>query len=170
MFFRGPIRQKRLLTTVSGRSRAFLDLVGSKAQLSRLKGGLLEEERALQEQIAAIRARLSSAEGEANRAGLERELAAAEQAYNAFLAKVRSQDKEQASLMCVEPLTLKQVQELIDPAQTLIEYFVTSTEVFFWIVDKHNLNFQRVAISKNDLAKQVKTLREMISALVTRGN
>ncbi len=149
------------------RARAFLDLLGSKAQLSRLKGGLLEEERALQERIAAIRARLSGEEedGGTNRAGLGKELTAAEQAYNSFLAKVRSQDKEQASLMSVEPLTLKQVQELIDPGQTLLEYFVTNTEVLVWVVEKDKLNLQRVALSKNELAKQVKSLREMISTL-----
>jgi CHAT domain-containing protein len=78
---------------------------------------------------------------------------------------VRKQDKEQASLLSVEPLTLKQVQELIDPIQTLIEYFVTNSEVFIWVVEKDKLNFQRIAISKNDLAKQVKTFREMISTL-----
>ena len=146
------------------RSRAFLDLVGSKAYLSRLNGGLLEEERVLQEQIAAIRARLSSEGGDGpSGARLDKELVAAEQGYNAFLAKVRKQDKEQASLMSVEPLTLKQVQELIEPAQTLIEYFVTDSEVFVWVVEKDKLNFQRVAISKTELTKQVKTLREIIS-------
>jgi CHAT domain-containing protein len=149
------------------RSRAFLDLVGNKANLSRVESGLLREERNLQERIAAVRTQLS---GEGDSGGnhatvFSKELSEAESAYNGFLAKVRSHDKEQATLMSVEPLTLKQVQELIDPAQTLIEYFVTSTEVFFWVIDKHNLKFQRLAISKNDLAKQVKTLREMISAL-----
>jgi CHAT domain-containing protein len=146
------------------RSRAFLDLLGSKAQLSRLKGGLFEEERTLEERIAAIKARLfGEDDGRTNLAGLGKDLAVAEQAYNSFLAKVRGQDKEQASLMSVQPLTLKQVQELIDPAQTLIEYFVTDTEVLVWVVEKDKLNFQRVAISKNDLTKQVRALREMIS-------
>ena len=146
------------------RSRVFLDVLGSKAQLSKLKSGLFEEERTLQERIAAVKARLSGEEdGAINRAGLDKELVAAEQGYNAFLAKVRKQDKEQASLMSVEPLTLKQVQELIEPAQTLIEYFVTDSEVFVWVVEKDKLNFQRVAISKTELTKQVKTLREIIS-------
>jgi CHAT domain-containing protein len=148
------------------RARTFLDVLSRKAQLSRAKSGLLEAEKTLQERIAAIRARLSGEGDEGtNRAGLEKELAAAEQAYNSFLAKVRSQDKEQASLMSVEPLTLKQVQELIDPAQTLIEYFVTDNEVLVWVVEKDKLNFQRIALSKNALIKQVKTLREMISTL-----
>jgi CHAT domain-containing protein len=100
-----------------------------------------------------------------DRNSLNKERAEAEQAYNAFLAKVRSQDKEQASLMAVEPLTLKQVQELLDPEQTLLEYFVTDDEVFIWVVEKDRLNFQRVALRRTELTRQVKALREMISNL-----
>ena len=70
------------------RSRGFLDVLGSKVQLSRVKSGLLEEERTLQERIAAIRARLSGeAEGETDRSGLRKQLAEAEGAYSAFLSK-----------------------------------------------------------------------------------
>ena len=58
------------------RSRAFLDLLGSKAQLSRVKSGLLEEERTLQERIAAIRARLlGEDDGEADRQAYRKSLA-----------------------------------------------------------------------------------------------
>ena len=46
------------------RSRALLDLIGSKAQLSSLLSGLLEEERALLERIAASKARLAGEGGE----------------------------------------------------------------------------------------------------------
>src|SRR5262249_21094492 len=92
------------------RSRGFLDVLGSKVQLYRVKSGLLEEERALQERIATIKARLSgAAEEETDRSVLRKRLAEAEGAYSAFLARVRKQDKEQFSLMSVEPLTLKEV-------------------------------------------------------------
>ncbi len=143
------------------RSRVFLDVLGSRVQLAKEKSGLLAEERTLQERIASIKARLAGGQTETDT--LRRELLQTENSYSAFLSKVRKENKEQASLMSVEPLTLKQVQELIDPGQTLIEYFVTDSEVFVWVVEKDKLNFQRVALSKNELAKQVKSLREMIS-------
>ena len=60
---------------------------------------------------------------------LQDELRQAERAYSAFLPKVRKEDKEQASLMTVEPLRLKEVQELLDPGTTLLEYFVADREV-----------------------------------------
>src|SRR5262249_34401763 len=117
------------------RSRVLLDVLGSKVQLSRAKSGLLEEERALQERIAAIKARLSGeAEGETDRPGLRKQLAEAEGSYSAFLARVRKQDKEQVSLMNVDPLTLKEVQEFLDPQTTLVEYFVSDRDAFVFAV------------------------------------
>ena len=106
------------------RSRALLDLIGSKAQLSSLSSGLLEEERALLERIAGSKARLAGEGGE-EMAVAQGQLAEAEKAYTAFLSRVRKENKEQASLMNVEPLTVKQVQDLLDPGVTIIEYFVT---------------------------------------------
>ena len=151
------------------RSRAFLDLLGSKAQLSRVKSGLLEEERTLQERIGAIRTRLSGEDdGAADRASLRKELSEAEAAYSAFLSKVRKEDKEQASLMTVEPLGLKKVQELLDPGTTLLEYFVTGKEVFAWVVEKEKLQFERVELSKEKLSGLVRTLRESIFTLGER--
>jgi CHAT domain-containing protein len=147
------------------RSRVFLDVLGSKAQLSRVKGGLLEEERALNERIAAIKAKMAGEGQESGTANLRQELRDAENAYNAFLAKVRKQDKEQASLMSVQPLTLKEVRELLDPGTTLIEYFVTPTDIFVWVVDKDRLRYQRVALPRPKLSSQVQALRESIFAL-----
>ena len=148
------------------RSRGFLDVLGSKVQLSRAKSGLLEEERALQERIAAIKARLSGeAEGETDRSGLRKQLAEAEGAYSAFLSKVRKQDKEQASLMTVEPLTLKEVQELLDPGTTLIEYFVSERNVFVWVVEKDKLQFVKVELAREKLVDWLRHLRDSIFTL-----
>src|SRR5215813_6510275 len=145
------------------RSRAFLDLLGSKAQLSRVKGGLLGEERTLQERIAAIRARLlGEDDGEIDRAGLRKELSEAEAVYSTFLSKVRKQDKEQASLMSVEPLTLKEVQEFLDPQTTLIEYFISERNAFVFVVEKDKLQFVTLELPREKLAGLVKDLRESI--------
>ncbi|MBI2986052.1 MAG: CHAT domain-containing protein [Deltaproteobacteria bacterium] len=151
------------------RSRVFLDVLGSKVQLSRLKSGLLEEERALNERIAGLKARLQGGEEEeADRAGLRKELREAEQAYNAFLARVRKQDKEQLSLMTVEPLTVKEIQELLDPGTTLIEYFVTQRDILVWVIEKDTMQYLRVQLSREQLAGLVRTLRETIFTLDER--
>jgi CHAT domain-containing protein len=148
------------------RSRAFLDLLGSKARLSKAKGGLFEEERALQERIAAIRVRLSDEDdGDVDRAALRKELSDAEAAYSVFLSKVRKEDKEQASLMTVEPLTLKEVQEFLDPQTTLVEYYVSERNAFVWVVEKDKLQLVTVETPRERLAGLVKDLRESIFTL-----
>ena len=145
------------------RSRAFLDVLGTKVQLANVKSGLLHEEMALQERIAGLKAKLPSADEHPG--DLRRELREAERAYDSFLAKVRKQNKEQTSLMTVEPLTLKEVQELLQPGITLVEYFVGQVSTRVWIIEKERMQYVGIRLGKRDLAERVKTLRESIFAL-----
>ena len=141
------------------RSRVFLDVLGSRVQLSKATSGLFEEERVLQERIAAIKARVANA-GEAGRPGLQRDLAESEKLYTDFLTRVRKKNKEQASLLNVEPLTVKQVQELLDPGVTMLEYFVTPDIVILWVVEKDKLTSINVPLRRGQLQTRVSAIRE----------
>lgn len=144
------------------RSRAFLDILGSKVQLSR-GGTLLEHERALRARISVLQAMMAAQGDDASQTPqLRKELAEAQQAYNEFLVKVRKENKEQASLMNVEPLTLKQIQELLDPGVTMLEYFVVRGAVLLWVVEKDRLRFLNIPIARTDLVTKVTSLRETI--------
>jgi CHAT domain-containing protein/Tfp pilus assembly protein PilF len=149
------------------RSRAFLDILGSKVQLARSET-LVEEERTLQGRIADIKVRLGGGSGDAEegesaeRERLMKELAEADKAYTDFLAKVRKENKEQASLMNVEPLSLKQVQEMLDPGVTVLEYFVPRGKAMLWVVEKDRVNFVRLSVDRNELISKVSALRETI--------
>jgi len=145
------------------RSRAFLDVLGTKVQLANVKSGLVHEEMVLQERVAGLKAKLPSVDE--NAGDLRKELREAERAYNSFLAKVRKQNKEQTSLMTVEPLTLKQVQELLQPGVTLVEYFVGQVSTRVWIIEKERMQYVGIRLGKQDLAEQVKTLRDSIFVL-----
>lgn len=139
------------------RSRAFLDILGSKVQLAR-GGALLEEERALQGRISALQAKMAGrGEDGSQSEQLRQELEAAQKAYTDFLAKIRKENKEQASLMNVEPLTLKQVQEFLDPGVTILEYFVTQQAVLLWIVEKDGVRYARIPTARSDLVSKVST-------------
>jgi CHAT domain-containing protein len=145
------------------RSRAFLDVLGTKVQLANVKSGLVHEEMALQERIAGLKAKMPNADEHAG--DLKRELREAERAYDSFLTKVRKQNKEQTSLMTVKPLTLKEVQELLQPGITLVEYFVGQVNTRVWIIEKERMQYVGIHIGKQDLAERVKTLRDSIFAL-----
>jgi len=157
------------------RSRAFLDILGSKVQLA--KGNLLEEERALQARISTLQAKIAAQrekgeeveeaeDGEETDASqesqLRQELEEGQKAYGEFLAKVRKENKEQASLMSVEPLTLKELQELLDPGVSVLEYFVVRQAVLLWVVEKERLRFVRIPLNRAELLKKVSSLRDAI--------
>lgn len=148
------------------RSRALLDLLGSKVQFSR--GELRAEEKRLQEKIFAARAQALLEEDPEEDDGPDNALAnqnidEAQHAYDNFLARVRKENQEQASLMNVEPLSLKQVQALLEPQTTMLEYFVTPQQTLLWIVDKERLQHVRIPISRGDLIAKVSQLREAIA-------
>ena len=146
------------------RSRAFLDVLGTKAQLSKTRSELFAEERALNERIGALKSRLSAEPEETDTASLRAELREAERAYNGFLTKVSKENKEQASLMSVKPLTSDQVQELLDPETTLISYFVTRDFVRVWIIEKNRLRYVGVRVSKKVVSDLISEFRETVYA------
>ena len=147
------------------RSRAFLDLLGSKVQLGRNRT-LVEEERSLQGKLAAIRTALEELDsGTARKAGWNQAIAELQKAYGAFLAKVRQENPEQSSLMNVEPLTLKEVQRLLDPGQTLLEYFVVAERTYLWIVNRDDFELVPLRLSRDELVQKVNALRQVIAAL-----
>lgn len=144
------------------RSRAFLDILGSKVELSR-SGTLLEHERALQARISVLQAMMAGQDrGSAETPQLRKELTEAQQDYSAFLAKVRQENSEQAALMNVEPLNLKQVQDLLDPGVTMLEFFVTRGAVWLWVIERDRLRFVNLPISRVDLVANVTGLRDTI--------
>ncbi len=152
------------------RSRAFLDILGSKVQLGH--GPLLEEERALQGKLSTLRAKLAAQQEETEEDSeavdpnqLRRELEETQQAYNDFLAKVRKENKEQASLMNVEPLTLKETQQLLEPGVTMLEYFVVGERVLLWVVERDRIRFVSSPVSRKELVSKVSALRESVFQL-----
>ncbi|HYA28865.1 MAG TPA: CHAT domain-containing tetratricopeptide repeat protein [Acidobacteriota bacterium] len=153
------------------RSRAFLDILGNKVELARERD-LIAEEKALQARLRDLQAKSSYADDSdddesADEAGddeeLSKEIAEAQKAYDAFLGKVRKENKEQASLMSVEPLNLKQVQQMLDPGVTLLEYFVSGEQVLLWTVDKERTDFVAIPVRRGELMAKVRALRQRIS-------
>jgi len=149
------------------RSRAFLDLLGSKVRLSRSQTGLQEKETTLRERFAEFGARLAAEGGETtpvadNVAG---ELGRLQFEYEALVERTRQERKEQAALMNVEPLNLREVQELLEPGQTLMQYFVAPEKTFLWVMEKDRSNVQTISITQRDLAQKVDALRKSIAEL-----
>ena len=148
------------------RSRSFLDLLGSQTTLS--KG----RTRALVDEEVRLRARLAEAQAQAQEAAEEGEPAAARAAaealdrdYKAFLDRVRKENREQASLMAVEPVTLAEIQGLLPVGTTLVEYLVVDSGALAWVVDRQRVKVVRLPGDRQSLITQVSRFRAAITKL-----
>ena len=141
------------------RARAFLDLLGNRVTLSRGRSeSLIAEERDLQERIIALKAMPEDTPA------LRRELELAREAYQAFLQRVRQLDREQASLMTVEPLTLKEVQALLPEGAVLLEYFVTEQgRTLLWTVERDRLSAVSLPFGRSQVAQRVQAFRDLLA-------
>ena len=142
------------------RARAFLDLLGNRVTLSRGRSAsLVAEERALRERISALKALPEDSPA------LRRELELAREAYQAFLQRVRQMDREQASLMTVEPLTLREVQALLPEGAVLLEYFVTGQgRTILWTVEREKVAVVTLPLGRQRVTERVQAFRELIAS------
>ncbi|MGH7354852.1 MAG: CHAT domain-containing protein [Candidatus Rokuibacteriota bacterium] len=151
-----------------GRARAFLDMLGTRTVVSRAKA----PPRAAEE--AQVRTRLADAGAASSAAAVagsgaeglrgateRRDVAVGE--YRAFVDGVRADDREQASLMTVEPVTLAEVQGLLPEDTTLLEYLVTESETVVWIVDRRGVRVLRLPVGRTVLIAEVRELRRAIN-------
>jgi CHAT domain-containing protein len=141
------------------RSRVLLDLLGNKVGLWKTRGQLQEEEKALHESVA----RLEGAEEVGRQAG--EGIKDIERKYSAFVGRVRQENKEQASLISVEPSKLQDIQTVLDPDQTLIEYFVAPEKTLIWVVQKGRVNALTIPVQQATLKSKVDILRNSIAEL-----
>ena len=157
------------------RARAFLDLLGNRVSLSKGRSAtLIAEEKALQERIAYLKAgevlrdseedESEDAPRPAGQPVRQRELDLAREAYAAFLSRVRAENREQASLMTVEPLTLSAIQALLDPETVLLEYFVGGGSTLLWAVSRNDFRAVRLQIGEAELTRRVSQFRVLIAS------
>ncbi|MBI3636236.1 MAG: CHAT domain-containing protein, partial [Candidatus Rokubacteria bacterium] len=147
----------------SSRARAFLDLLGNQTTLSKGKT------RALVDEEVKLRSQLAAAQTEAGEDGDERRgrraVEAAQKAYQAFLERVRKENLEQASLMSVDPVTIKEIQGLLPEGATLLEYLVADTELVVWVIDRARAAVVRVPARREELVADVRAFRAGIAAV-----
>src|SRR5262249_24014121 len=146
-----------------GRSRAFLDLLGTQTVLSKGRTRALgEEESRLRARLSEARALVDDAAETGDGAAARSRVAAAEQAYREFLDRVRKESLEQASLMTVEPVTLKEIQALLPEGTTLIEYMVSQRASLAWVIDRTSATVVRLPVPRAELVAEVRAFRQGI--------
>ena len=162
------------------RARAFLDMLGTRVDLSRGKASaLINKERELKSRIVSLQDGITNlgetppeGEGDAraeqtpkdNIEQYKKILAEAMEEYRVFLQRIRAEAPETASLLSVSPLTLKEVQVLLGQDQTMLVYYVTPEQLLVWGISSSETSFTAVQIKKEHLLKRIQEYRTEISA------
>jgi len=154
-------------TAERSRARNLIDLLGNAKRNPQRK-----EDRALYERIAAVRARLREQEGLLARAQApaEREVYGQgvkrlQDEYRDVLLELQASRPDIASLVSVNPLSLAEVQKLLEPGVGLLTYYVTANEVLCWAVDGGGVTLTRTRIGRDSLGKMILTYRRMLQNL-----
>ncbi|MFQ5963673.1 MAG: tetratricopeptide repeat protein [Candidatus Scalinduaceae bacterium] len=165
------------------KSRSLLDLLGNSVKLEKGKDkDLSQEERRLQKKINELLEKIQkehSQQNERQRTVLNvwnKELEKTRKEYSGLLLKIRRKNPELYSLVNVNPLTLKEVQNLLEPDTTLLEYFCFLGEkyrselgfpipdsIFYWVVNKKEYKFYLIETPK--LVSRITTFKEKIATL-----
>lgn len=145
------------------RARAFLDLLGTQTALSKSRTpALMQEELRLRSDLAQAEATAQAELGPEGRVRARQQLEASQRAYRAFLDRVRKEDREQVSLMTVEPVTVPEVQGLLPEGTALLEYLVTEQETVLWVIGPGRSEVFRLPVPRSTLDAEVRALRQAI--------
>jgi CHAT domain-containing protein len=72
------------------------------------------------------------------------------------------ENPEYTSFISVNPLSLSEIQSLMDKDTVIIEYFLGKDNSYLWIIGRDNFNSVILNFTEKEITEQVKTCREMI--------
>jgi len=147
------------------RARSFLDLLASgqvKIGKPRHREFLARENQYYQQKEETERLIQQAGEDTAQVVLLRGKLEGDWGAVLAGLEEQKRQEPELASLVSVDPLTLPQVQKLLDKGTTLLEYFLTEEKALLWAVTRKQAEVFTVAIGGDSLKALVLAFRQAI--------
>lgn len=154
-------------TAERSRARNLIDLLGNKRRAPQRK-----EDQALYDRIATVRAGLreqetllAGAQNQNEREVYARGVKRLQDEYRDILLELQANRPDVASLVSVNPLTLAEVQKLLEPGVGLVTYYVTAQEVLAWTVTRDTVALTRSRLGRESLGKMVLTYRRMLQNL-----
>jgi CHAT domain-containing protein/tetratricopeptide (TPR) repeat protein len=154
------------------RARAFLSQMANGAIDFRAGADatLLERERALKAEITARRAQLTILRNRPHDewdseaiVAVQAELSALEADYGDLLVEMKLQSPEVAGLVSVDVASLAEVQDLLDPKVTLVEYFITDDRTLAFVFTRDTFKTISLEVSRGELAGTITAFRDFAS-------
>jgi CHAT domain-containing protein/tetratricopeptide (TPR) repeat protein len=150
------------------RARTFLDQL-AKGRVDLRRGGdssLVQKEQKLRFELRDMSQRLRSERSkpqpqrsETLSGTLEKQLAAKQLEYESFLNELEIQNLEYGSIVGVNPLDIRGVQELLDKDTTLISFFLTEEKVLAFVATHDSFDAVELQVKPNDLLDEIARFR-----------
>ena len=140
------------------KARSLLDLIGNKAIGEEKKRSadvarLIEREQALQARISVLLEIPDSS----------RKLVRLLEDHQDVLDELRAKDPEYASVKSIEPVTLRELQAMLDDSTAIVEYFLGETASFVFVVRRDSLFARRLDLpAQFGLDRRIEQLRRKL--------
>jgi CHAT domain-containing protein len=85
--------------------------------------------------------------------------------YGDLMLEIQAKNPELASLVSVNPLTLTEVRELLEPGVALLAFYVVPDEVFCWLIKPESVELFRTPMGRKTLGQSILTYRRIIQNL-----
>lgn len=130
------------------KARSFLDtleikLRGNEGENPKDKE-VLERDRKFQERLSELK----------NRGAME-EFQNTRVQYEEFIKEVKFQSSELASLISVNPASVKDIQSYLDKDVTLLEYYTTPSQINAWLLTKDEVKAYEITVKERELKEKI---------------
>jgi len=149
------------------RARNLIDLLGN--QRLSLHGSVNQElydgEKALKSQIVEYEALMAQTNDPDERAVYGQALDQVRDRHRDLMLEIQLKNPELASILSVDPLTLSQVQELLEPGTAILAYYLVSHEILCWFIARDQVELFRTPLGRETLAQSVLDYRRTLQNL-----
>lgn len=151
------------------RARTFLDQM-NQARINVRKGAdpkLVEQEQSLRFAIGALDDRLRKQQRETPSSEavtlMATSLKEQQEAYAALLIRLKASHPDYAELQGSSPVSLSQIQRLLEPQTTLVSYFVTADKTLAFIISRNSFQAVEIPVKEADLRAAINWFRNFSS-------
>ena len=81
------------------------------------------------------------------------------------MLEIQLKNPELASILSVDPLTLLQVQELLEPGTAILAYYLVPDEILCWFITRDHVELFRTPLGRETLAQSVLDYRRTLQNL-----
>ncbi|MCG6880798.1 MAG: CHAT domain-containing protein [Deltaproteobacteria bacterium] len=149
------------------RARNLIDLLGN--QRLSLHGAvnqkLYDGEKALKNQMAEYETLMAQTTDAEERTVYGKALEQARDRYRDLMLEIQLINPDLASIISVDPLTLAQVQELLEPGTALLAYYLVPDEILCWFITRDRMELFRTPLGRQTLAQSVLDYRRTLQNL-----